>query len=432
MEIKELFKFNEWWETGKVSEKNLEKYKRYLFKKILKFAEDKQIILLTGLRRVGKTKLLYQTIHALLEKGVEKRKILYFSFDEEAFSIQDVLETYRKEILRKEFKEVDKIYIFFDEIQKVKGWESKIKVYYDLNPNIKFFLTGSAALILAKRARESFAGRMYEFVLKPLTFKEFLEMKSVKVNFEDAKLLNEKILPYFSDFLTKAGFPEIIFEEDEEKIRSYIKLAVIERIIYRDIPSEFGRTDIELLEKLVDIFLKNPGSIINFDSLAKDLRRDKKTLIKYVYYLRFSMLINLISNFRISILATSRKNRKVYPTTSALVFAEYGRFDERIVGVVLETACIEAELKHYFRAGQREIDFLMRKDDKLIPIEIKTKLLESKLSTYVALLAKLGLNKGLLLTTGEFGEFLKEDIKILVYPIWVFLVFTEEILKKLG
>ncbi|MCS7123693.1 MAG: hypothetical protein RMJ17_03965, partial [Candidatus Aenigmarchaeota archaeon] len=60
MEERELIKFNEWWETGKVSEKNLEKYKRYLFQKILKFIPDRQVILITGLRRVGKTKLLYQ------------------------------------------------------------------------------------------------------------------------------------------------------------------------------------------------------------------------------------------------------------------------------------------------------------------------------------------------------------------------------------
>ncbi|MEM5771668.1 MAG: AAA family ATPase, partial [Candidatus Aenigmatarchaeota archaeon] len=182
MEEKELLKYNEWWETGKVSEKNLEAYKRYLFYIILKFIQDRQIILITGLRRVGKTKLLYQIIHNLLENGVDPRKILYFSFDEEAFDIKDVLETYKKSILRKDFKDVDRIYVFFDEVHKCKDWENKIKVYYDLNPNIKFFLSGSASLIISKQAKESLAGRIYEFVLKPLTFKEFLEMKNVEVS----------------------------------------------------------------------------------------------------------------------------------------------------------------------------------------------------------------------------------------------------------
>ncbi|MEM5812060.1 MAG: AAA family ATPase, partial [Candidatus Aenigmatarchaeota archaeon] len=145
--------------------------------------------------------------------------------------------------MRKDLKDVDKVYVFFDEVHKCKDWENKIKVYYDLNPNIKFFLSGSASLIVSKKAKESLAGRIYEFILKPLTFKEFLEMKNVKVSFEEAKLFNEKILLYFVDFVRKAGFPEIINEDNDEKIKTYIKQSVIERIIYKDIPKEFGKTD---------------------------------------------------------------------------------------------------------------------------------------------------------------------------------------------
>jgi predicted AAA+ superfamily ATPase len=431
MEIKELFKFNEWWETGKISGKNLEKYKRYLFYKIQKFIEDRQIILITGLRRVGKTRLMYQLIHSLLEKGIDSKKILYFSFDEEVFDLNDVLETYKREILRKDFKDVDRIYVFLDEIQKVDDWENKIKVYYDLNPNIKFFLSGSASLILSKKAKESLAGRIYEFLLKPLTFKEFLEMKDVKVSFEDAKLLNEKVLPYFTDFLIKAGFPEIIEEEDEEKIRTYVKLSVIDRIIYKDVPTQFGRTDIDLLEKLINLFLKSPGFILNFENLARDLRRDKKTLMNYIYYLKFSLLINFVSNFRISIRATSRKNRKIYPATTSFIFSLYGRFDDQILGKVLETIfCSEVGANYYFNKGNKEIDFPIINKDEIIPVEIKYKISQSEMKLYSSLLKKMRLNKGIVLTMDTFDEFFDNSVKILVFPIWTFLVFMEEILKK--
>jgi predicted AAA+ superfamily ATPase len=431
MEIRELLKFNEWWETGKVSEKNIEKYKRYLFYKIQKFVEDRQIILITGLRRVGKTTLMYQLIHDLLEKGVESKKILYFSFDEEIFDLKDVLETYKREILRKDFKDAGRIYVFFDEIQKVNDWENKIKVYYDLNPNIKFFLSGSASLILSKKAKESLAGRVYEFLLKPLTFKEFLEMKGVKLSFEDAKLLNDKILPYFTDFLIKSGFPEIIEEEDEEKIRAYIKLSVIDRIIYKDIPTQFGRTDIDLLEKLINLFLKNPGSILNLENLARDLRRDKKTLMNYIYYLKFSLLINFVSNFRISIRATSRKNRKIYPATTSFIFSLYGRFDDQILGKVLETIfCSEVGANYYFKKGNKEIDFLIIKNDEIVPVEIKYKISRNEIKAYSSLLKKMHLNKGIVLSMDIFQEYFENNVKILVFPVWTFLVFTEEILKK--
>ncbi|MEM5881548.1 MAG: ATP-binding protein [Candidatus Aenigmatarchaeota archaeon] len=429
MEEKELLKFNEWWETGKVSGKNLETYKRYPFYKILDFIKDRQIILITGLRRVGKTKLLYQIIHNLLENGVEPKKILYFSFDEETFDIKDVLETYKKSILRKDFKDVDKVYVFFDEVHKCKDWENKIKVYYDLNPNIKFFLSGSASLIISKKAKESLAGRIYEFILKPLTFKEFLEMKNVKVSFEEARLFNEKILLYFVDFVRKAGFPEIINEDNDEKIKTYIKQSVIERIIYKDIPKEFGKTDIELLENLTNIFFKNPGLILNFENLSRDLRRDKKTLMNYVYYLRFSLLINLVSNFRISILATSRKNRKVYPATSSIVFS----FDSNIWGKILESIfCSETESKYYFRKDKKEIDFLILKDNEIIPIEIKYSISESEIKDFISLLHSLNLNAGIILTFDKFAEIHEKNFKILVYPLWVYLLFEDRILKELG
>lgn len=431
MEEKELLKFNEWWETGKVSERNLEEYKRYLFPKILNFIQDRQIILITGLRRVGKTKLLYQIIHNLLERKIDPKKILYFSFDEEAFDIKDVLETYKK-VLRKDFKDVDRVYVFFDEVHKCKDWENKIKVYYDLNPNIKFFLSGSAALILSKKAKESLAGRIYEFILKPLTFKEFLDMKGIKVNFEDVKLLNERILLHFVDFVRKAGFPEIINEEDDEKIRAYVKLSVVDRIIYKDMPKQFGRVDIELLEILVNMFFKNPGLILNFENLARDLRRDKKTLMNYVYYLKFSLLVNLVSNFRINILATSRKNRKVYPATSSLIFSSYGMFDSNIWGKVLESIfSSEIEAKYYFRKDKKEIDFLIFKDRKIIPVEVKYTISESEVKDFISLLQSLNLNSGIILTFDKFGEIREKNLKIFIYPLWVFLIFRERIMEEL-
>lgn len=433
MKTDELAKFNEWWETGKVSEKHLENYKRYLFRKILKFIDDKQIILITGLRRVGKTRMLYQFIDALLERGTDKRNVLYFSFDEKALDFKDVLETYKIEVLRKDFGEGGKVYLFLDEIQKIDDWENKVKVFYDLYPNVKFFLSGSASLILSRKAKESLAGRIYEFVLKPLTFGEFLDMKNIEVNFEDAKLASERMTLQFSDFLTKGGFPEITEESDEEKIRSYVKLSVIDRIIYQDVPSLFGKTDIGLLENLTDIFLKTPGFVLNFDNLAKSLRRDKRTLMNYVHYLKFSLLINLVSNFRTSVLAASRKNRKVYPAATSLVFALYGKFDSGVLGGVLETAfCSEAEAKYYLKKGKMEIDFLITGNGKtVVPVEIKSTISQDELVAYSSRLNKLGFDKGLLLGMNSgFNEVHKEGIGVFVFPIWAFLLFPKEILKK--
>ena len=180
MQIDILERFNEWWLTGKVRKELAKPKKRYVFPQMLMQAEKRQITLLTGLRRIGKTTLFYQLIDYLLNK-VEPEKIFYFSFDEEKYSLKDVLETYEKRILKKNFEECGKLWIFLDEIQKAKDWFSTIKIFYDLYPNLKFFLSGSASLLLSKKAIEYLAGRFFEIQLKPLTFKEFLEMKGLNI-----------------------------------------------------------------------------------------------------------------------------------------------------------------------------------------------------------------------------------------------------------
>ncbi|MEM0243076.1 MAG: ATP-binding protein [Candidatus Aenigmatarchaeota archaeon] len=427
-----LTKFNDWWTTGKVSEKDLEKYRRYLFYTILKYLEDRQIILITGLRRVGKTKLLYQIIQHLLDKGIDPKKILYFSFDEEKLDIKDILESYEKLILGKSFNEIDRIYIFFDEIQKCENWENKIKIYYDLYPNIKFFLSGSASLILSKKSKESLAGRVYEFELKPLTFKEFVEMKNSNINFEDvlknAKVYNENFLKYFFEFIKKSGFPELVKEENEEKIEMYIKSSVIDRVIYKDLSILFKRVDVELLETLVKLFFKNPGLILNYEKLSKDLKRSKLTIMNYVHYLRFSLLINLLSNFRASILASSRKYKKVYPATSSLIFCFYEKIDDNISGKMLETiVCSEINVKNYFRKGNKEIDFIEIKDNEIIPIEVKTSVNEIDVKNFAKKIKDLKTSYGIILTLKEFNEYEIYSKKIYIFPIWFYLIFKDKV-----
>ena len=285
MDVELLSRFNNWWITGKVKRELLFSYKRYLFQKLLQNLEGRQMVLLTGLRRIGKTVLLYQLINELLQKGVKPRNIFYFSFDEERYGLEEVINTYRNEVLKHNL-EKERVFLFLDEVQKSENWANQVKIWYDLYPNLKFFLSGSASLILQRKTKESLAGRIFEFVLSPLTFREFLELKNIDVKFQDIKIYQERILPFFFDYLRKSGFPEIIDEESDEKIRLYLKNSIVDRIIYKDIPLEFGIKDLELLETLVKIIFTQPGLIVNFDAFARNLKRDKKTIINYIFYLK--------------------------------------------------------------------------------------------------------------------------------------------------
>jgi len=122
----ELYDLNSWWKTGSIPKEYKEMERRELFKEIIKYIEDRQIISIVGLRRVGKTVLLYHVIDFLLRK-TKKENILYYTYDLfEDKSIEEILDLYSSTI-EVDIKK-DKVFVFLDEIQKHKGWEREIKL----------------------------------------------------------------------------------------------------------------------------------------------------------------------------------------------------------------------------------------------------------------------------------------------------------------
>ncbi len=430
MDISKLVQFNEWWTTGKVRESLLKEYKRPLFGTIVNSLKDRQITLLYGLRRVGKTTLFYQLIDELLKSGVTPKNILYFSFDEFVEDLNDLVKTYEVEVLRTPLAEAGRVFIFFDEVQKLEDWQNKIKIFYDLYPNIKFFLSGSASITIQKKANESLAGRLYSFMLKPLSFSEFLALKNVRFSFEEWNIYESRVLPLFHDFLRKGGFPEIINEKDEDKISDYIKNAVIERILMIDLPSEFGLKDPRLLKTLVEMTAHNTGFILNYDSVSKSLQQSKPTLINYVNYLEYAIVIKLVKNLRRGFLSTSRKMKKMYFSNAAFCFP-YSRaqINESNFGKIIENAVLqETDAEYYYREGSVEIDFILKTATSIIPVEVKYGK-EIDIQKFASIVKALDVDFGLIITKDFFKDTLIDGVRIVAVPVWVFLSFKEKFLK---
>jgi len=428
MKIENLTKFNDFWTLKKVKESLLKPYKRPLFNKLLEYLKDRQILLVTGLRRVGKTTLFYQLIQELIDRKIEPFNILYFSFDEESENIEDVLETYKEKVLKSNFEKIDRLYVFLDEIQKAKDWQNKLKIYYDLYPNIKFFISGSASVSLQKKSKESLAGRIYDFILKPLDFKEFLEFKGVKFDLKKIEVYKGQIKPLFFDYLRKGGFPEIVNENDDEKIKSYIKNSIIERIIYRDLPIEFGLKDIELLKILIEMVAKNPGMILNYDRLSIDLKKNKRTIINYISYLEYAMIFKLVHNYRKGFLISSRKLRKIYLTNSALslIFVEDFYAESFLEKIIEEIVINEIDVKNYYR-NSYEIDAIIKTKKDTLPIEVKYGKVETK--GMLKFLIEFSIKKGIIVTKDVFKEEKFENKKISFIPIWIFLLSAKDLVK---
>ena len=297
MERSKLEEFNPWWISGKVDEELALPFKRDIYIDIEKRLDKRFILALVGLRRIGKTTIIYQLIQRLIKANIDKANILFFSFDEVSAKLDEVLEKY-KEIHNKDLRE-KKIYIFLDEIQKCSGWENELKKYYDLYPKLKFIISGSESLFIRKKTKETLAGRIFEFILTPFTFGEYLKFNKIK---EEEFKYETKIKPFFYKFIEKGGFPETFSFETDRDFKEYISALVVDKIVYKDIPKMFKLEDPEFLRVLLELISTNPGMYIDYQSLSKQFGKDRRVIKDYINYLKESFLITLLGKVRARLL----------------------------------------------------------------------------------------------------------------------------------
>lgn len=424
----DLSKWNPWWRDGSVKKELLGK-RRNSFYEIIKFADKRQIIAIKGQRRVGKTTLMYQIIDYLLkEMKIDKFKILYFSFDEEIEEIDRLLDFYQKDILKNKIDKFDKIYLFFDEIQKLKDFSKKIKILYDLNPNLKIFISGSSSLEIDKGYKENLTGRCIEFILKPLTFKEYLDFKNIDVDKERVNVYIKDLEIELLKYILNSGIVEVINEDDEEFIRKYFIDSILNRIIYQDITQSFRISEPEMLIKIFKIISSRPGSILNYQNLSMELGRDRRTIEKYIDYLKYSMLINLIFNFSKDLSTSEKKLKKVYninTTYSYLFSKEMSNLNETLPFIYETIIVNNFDINFFFRTtSKREVDFIKIDNNKIIPIELKYKerIRNDDLNGLIYFLDKFKLDEGILLTKDLKKEGVINNKKITFIPFIEFLL----------
>ena len=403
-----LYEFNPWWEYEDVPKDMVPLTKRDLFDKLVNRLSLRRIDIIVGLRRVGKTTLMYQLIHHLIESGISPLNILYFSFDLENLDLKDVLKEYEEKVLKNKIRD-SAVYLFFDEIHKLPGWENKIKVLYDLYPQIKIFLSGSASLNIMRGSSESLAGRAQYHYLPPLRFREYLRFKNIEV--KDFEIQAKTLRINMWDFL-KRGFPETVGMSDKE-IEEYVRDLILTRIIYRDIPDVFSIRDVGIVWNLADYILRNPGVIVNVDSLASQFRRSRRTIMNSLSYLQMTYIIKLIANFRGSYLSGSRKNKKAYGIHPTL--SKTSNEDLLIESLVRS----EIDAQYYWRDGKREVDFVIV-NDGITGIEVKNKdnVTKRDINALKIFMKKFGAKEGYVVYMGE-DEYEMEEIKIMPMPNFI-------------
>ncbi|MBI3050830.1 ATP-binding protein [Candidatus Woesearchaeota archaeon] len=410
--MEEILSFlNHWWREGRVRESLAKEYKRECFNELADLLSKRQAIVICGLRRVGKSTLMYQLIQHLIENGSKPANIVYFSFDKKIGEIKEVLDAYSG-ITEKDY-EKERIFVFLDEVYKLKDWHGKLKLLYDALPDVKFVLSGSASLKIEKEARRDLTGRAFYVEVKPLSFKEFFELK-FKTKLENTKIWEEKLKSNFPIFLRRA-FPEII-DFEPERVADYIKDLVLDKILFSDFPSTFERVDINLLQILTEIFLSQPGMYLNVDSLSKDLKKSKNDLLMHIRLLELGYIIRIVKNYRGSSLSASRKLRRVYPYHPSLIQGMINEVEEPKIAECFVRSHLDADF--YWRKEGKEVDFVYDK----MPFEVKYKdnIQRQDLNNLLEFMSTFKVKAGYLISKNKSGELRIDDKTIKILPIWHF------------
>jgi len=404
-----ISKANPWWDEKEKFELGIEYKERKIYSEIAKFFPTKQIISLTGLRRVGKTTLMMKLIKESLENNFNKLNILYFSFDE--FSDLRILGLF--EIYENLISKIDKskrYLICLDEIQKLKNWSEQLKVAYDLYSNIKFIISGSESLFIRKKSKESLAGRIYEFKINPLSFKEFLEFRNIKIN--NFFIQKEKIIENFKQFLISGGFPELINSKEDEA-RKYINEGVVDKIIYKDLPDVFEVKNSTLMKSIFNVIYNDPGQIIEIQELSKELGVSRQLVSNYLEYLEQAFLIKKLYNFSNNARKTERKLKRYYSTllNSLIMESNFPKVFEQFL-------VIQLDAEFFWRdVFKNEVDII--KINPLTAIEIKSgEIKDRNLKSLKIFIYKFNPKNTLILSY----DIEKEINKIKVIPFYKYLL----------
>ena len=175
-----------------------------------------KVVVLTGIRRSGKTSLLYEAIARLLASGVSRQQIVYLNLEDDrifpvvASELDSILQAHAE--LHPELAG-EKRYLFLDEVQAVDGWERFVRRVYD-SGEWEVYLTGSSSRLLRKDIASPMRGRSLHLEVFPLNFREFLRFREVEVKVK-SRASEAKIISCLEEYLEVGGFPEVVLAEAE-------------------------------------------------------------------------------------------------------------------------------------------------------------------------------------------------------------------------
>ena len=393
---------------------------REMAEKAIKLISLDMPLVITGIRRCGKSFLL-KIIKDELK--LKEKDYFYVNFNDDRL-VKFEVEDFQKIIdFINEQNYKEKCFLFIDEIQEVSGWEKWID---RIKNKYKIFITGSNSRLLSSEIATILTGRSISLNLTPINFREFLQAN--KVNIKNWKLdLKEQstIRKELRAFLETGGIPKRVVTGQDIVIKE-----LYEDILYKDIIKRFAKLDKQIKE-IVIFFFSNPSSLISLRTISKMSQLKNIATVKNILEaFENSFLFFFINKFDYSIKTQIQNPRKVYCIDNGFLVNMGFRMSED-KGKLLENL-IAIELKRrekdiFYYSEKCECDFVIREANKIkeaiqVTYEINEKNKEREIAGLMEALNKFKLKEGLIITFDQEEKMEVEGKIIKIVPAWKWLL----------
>lgn len=345
-----LKRLNPWWQNARVDEATSALGPRaYLepIHQLLLESKLRRAVVLLGPRRVGKTILIRHLIARLLDSGVAGSRLSYVEMDHPLLHGQS-LELLVRQIEAATPGAGGVRYLFFDEIQSHKDWEKYLKALVDHRPDLRILVSGSAAAALKRQSTESGAGRFTDFLLPPLTFSEYLQLRPEQPAIREEQpgeyvLENiERLNEQFVEYVNFGGYPELALSPAvRDNPERFVKSDIVDKVLLRDLPQLYGIKDIQELNSLFTLLAFNTAEEVSFEQLSQRSGVGKQTIQRYIEYLEAAFLLKRVFRVDQDGRRYQRERQfKIYLTNPAMYTGLFGARhpDDPEFGHLVETA----------------------------------------------------------------------------------------------
>lgn len=349
--------------------------RKFYLEKIVKLIDTEDIKVITGVRRCGKTVLLKQIIDELENRGIASENIIYMSFESSKYKNIRNDNDLDEFIFSKTNNLNGKIYLLFDEIQKVKNWEVSLNSYrVDLECDI--YITGSNSQLLSGELATLISGRYISINMLPFSFKELIQYyDEMHENIDEIKL--------FEQYLSYGGFPGLLNYENEEKEKYLYDL--YSTIVLNDILYKNKVKNLDLLERLMEFMISNIGQLFSANSISKYIKNENRkttphTIINYMDYARNAFIFYQIKRENIKQKRKLLISDKYYLVDSGFYFIFNGS-TQRNWGQLLENIVFLELIRQGYsitigKIQDLEVDFVCRKANQIKYIQVSQSILD--------------------------------------------------------